>query len=57
MDSLDEQTFNVLVHIASESAKCLYGFCDGRIWGNQALWSSLAGRATFSCAHHVRVIS
>lgn len=56
MESSDEQTFNMLVHIASESAKCLDGFCDGRVWGNQAMWLSLVGRATFSCVHHVRVI-
>lgn len=56
MESSDEQTFNMLVHIASESAKCLHGFSDGRVWGNQAMWLSLVGRATFSCVHHVRVI-
>lgn len=29
MDSSDEQTVNMLVHSASESAKCLYGFVMG----------------------------
>lgn len=55
-ESSDEQTFNVLVHIASESAKRLYGFCDERIWGNQALRLSLVGCTTFSCVHHVKII-
>lgn len=56
MESSDEHTCNMLVHIASESAKCLHGFCDGGIWGNQALWLSLVGCATSSCVHHVTVI-
>lgn len=56
MESSDEQTRNVLVHIASESAKCLYGFCDGGIWGKQALWLILVGCASSSCVHHVIVI-